>query len=321
MRANQFTSDATERHKRNRYIRRLHQMTGWDTSHLELLSNDELRDLHIQHQQERNSEPNEPTDEAMSAGVRMQRALQREKEKRERSERYAEKHFPIGKPKEEPKKEPNMSEAEGEEDYYYRVRHQTKRDIELEMPPKSWDSIGPMYATYEEAKAAFEQLKAKHPHEKFTYTRHPRTSHVGGKPERVFPEGVAEGDKKPHPKTWHDVDPKLGKQVDKMSQAEKVKKGLAHPDTLKKQGVAEGLCEVCGTSLAEHGKASLKLCKSSRPDSELGASNLASCKSQGLRARDGDKSHKLGRGPESRVKVGGHKIKGKKYGGPLPDWS
>ena len=204
----------------------------------------------------------------------MQRALQREKEKRERSERYAEKHFPIGKPKEEPKKEPNMSEAEGEEDYYYRVRHQTKRDIELEMPPKSWDSVGPMYGTYEEAKAAFEHLKAKHPHEKFTYTRHPRTSHVGGRPERVFPEGVA-----------------------------------------------EGLCEVCGTSLAEHGKASLKLCKSSRPDSELGASNLASCKSQGLRARDGDKSHKLGRGPESRVKVGGHKIRGKKYGGPLPDWS
>ena len=41
-----------------------------------------------------------------------------------------------------------------------------------------------------------------------------------------------------HPKTWHDVDPKLGKAVDKMSQAEKVKKGFAHPDTLKK-GVAE----------------------------------------------------------------------------------
>ena len=56
-------------------------------------------------------------------------------------------------------------------------------------------------------------------------------------------QGVAEGDKKPHPKTWHDVDPKLGKQVDKMSQAEKVKKGLAHPDTLKKKGVAEGFKE------------------------------------------------------------------------------
>lgn len=46
--------------------------------------------------------------------------------------------------------------------------------------------------------------------------------------------------KKPHPETWHDVDKKLGKAVDKMSQAEKVKKGLAHPATLKKQGVAEG---------------------------------------------------------------------------------
>lgn len=59
-----------------------------------------------------------------------------------------------------------------------------------------------------------------------------------------YGQGVAEGEKKPHPKTWHDVDPKLGKAVDKMSQAEKVKKGLAHPDTLKKKGVAEGISVV-----------------------------------------------------------------------------
>lgn len=55
-------------------------------------------------------------------------------------------------------------------------------------------------------------------------------------------KGVAEGQM---PKTWHDVDPKLGRAVDKMSPAEKVKKGFAHPDTLKKkkekQGVAEGI--------------------------------------------------------------------------------
>lgn len=67
-------------------------------------------------------------------------------------------------------------------------------------------------------------------------------------------------------------------------------------------------------------KASRKLCLSTTPNSELGASNLASCKSQGLRAREGNKSHKLGKGPESRVKVGGHRLKGKKYGGKLPDW-
>lgn len=58
--------------------------------------------------------------------------------------------------------------------------------------------------------------------------------------QKVDEQGVAEAEKKPHPQTWHDVDKKLGKQVDKMSQAEKVKKGLAHPDTLKKKGVAEG---------------------------------------------------------------------------------
>jgi hypothetical protein len=84
---------------------------------------------------------------------------------------------------------------------------------------------------------------------------------------------------------------------------------------------SEQFCEDCGGSLAEAGKASRELCKSSKPDADLGASNLASCKSQGLRARDGEKSHKLGKGPKSRVTVGGHRIKGRKYGGPLPDWS
>lgn len=65
-------------------------------------------------------------------------------------------------------------------------------------------------------------------------------------------------------------------------------------------------------------KASAKLCKSSRSNDSLGASALASCKSQGYRRRTGKKSHKIG---DTRKSVGGKKIKGKKYGGPLPDWS
>jgi hypothetical protein len=65
-------------------------------------------------------------------------------------------------------------------------------------------------------------------------------------------------------------------------------------------------------------KASRSLCSSTKSDAELGASNLASCKSQGLRARDGKKSHKVG---NKRITVGGKKIKGQKYGGKLPDWS
>ena len=64
--------------------------------------------------------------------------------------------------------------------------------------------------------------------------------------------------------------------------------------------------------------ASRELCQSGKPDSALGASQLASCKSQGYRSRDGGKSHKIG---SERVKVRGKKIMGKKYGGPLPDWS
>ncbi len=64
--------------------------------------------------------------------------------------------------------------------------------------------------------------------------------------------------------------------------------------------------------------ASRELCNSGKPDSALGASQLASCKSQGYRSRDGGKSHKVG---SERIKVRGKRIKGKKYGGPLPDWS
>jgi hypothetical protein len=64
--------------------------------------------------------------------------------------------------------------------------------------------------------------------------------------------------------------------------------------------------------------ASRELCTSGKPNSALGASNLASCKSQGYRGRHGDKSHKIG---SERIKVRGKRIKGKKYGGPLPDWS
>jgi len=73
--------------------------------------------------------------------------------------------------------------------------------------------------------------------------------------------------------------------------------------------------------LSERGKAPRSLCVGSKPDHELGASQLASCKSQGLRARDGEKSHLIGHGnAKVRVTVGGKKIKGKTYGGPLPDY-
>lgn len=68
----------------------------------------------------------------------------------------------------------------------------------------------------------------------------------------------------------------------------------------------------------EEWAASKELCKSTRSDASLGASALASCKSQGYRRRDGKKSHKIGK---KRVTVGGRKIKGKKHGGPLPDYS
>ena len=66
------------------------------------------------------------------------------------------------------------------------------------------------------------------------------------------------------------------------------------------------------------GAAPAKVCRSSTPDHKLPASWLASCKSQSIRGRSGKKSHKVGK---KRVTVGGKKIKGKAYGGPLPDYS
>lgn len=62
----------------------------------------------------------------------------------------------------------------------------------------------------------------------------------GGGWKSVSEEVVEEGQM---PKTWHDVDKKLGKAVDKMSQAEKVAKGFAHPDTLKKKPKQQGVAE------------------------------------------------------------------------------
>lgn len=70
--------------------------------------------------------------------------------------------------------------------------------------------------------------------------------------------------------------------------------------------------------VVDENKASRKLCLSRIPDEDLGASNLSSCKAQGLRARDGNKSHLIG---NKRIKVGGKRIKSAKYGGPLPDYS
>jgi hypothetical protein len=79
--------------------------------------------------------------------------------------------------------------------------------------------------------------------------------------------------------------------------------------------------EIIENTIRERGKAPRSLCTGSKPDSELGASQLASCKSQGLRAREGEKSHLIGHGKSSvRITVGGKKTKGKKYGGPLPDY-
>ena len=56
----------------------------------------------------------------------------------------------------------------------------------------------------------------------------------------------------------------------------------------------------------------------SRPKSQLPASWIASCKSKGRMKRTGERKQKI-RGKTQ--KVAGKRIKGRKYGGPLPDYS
>ena len=56
----------------------------------------------------------------------------------------------------------------------------------------------------------------------------------------------------------------------------------------------------------------------SKPKSSLPASWISSCKSQGKRKRTGNRQEKI-RGKTQ--KVSGKRVKGKKYGGPLPDYS
>ena len=56
----------------------------------------------------------------------------------------------------------------------------------------------------------------------------------------------------------------------------------------------------------------------SRPKSKLPASWISSCKSKGRMKRDGNRQEKIA-GKTQRV--AGKRIKGKKNGGPLPDYS
>ena len=55
-----------------------------------------------------------------------------------------------------------------------------------------------------------------------------------------------------------------------------------------------------------------------KPASQLPASWVSSCKSKGRMKRTGNRNEKIGGRTQ---KVAGKRIKGQKYGGPLPDYS
>lgn len=78
------------------------------------------------------------------------------------------------------------------------------------------------------------------------------------------------------------------------------------------------LVESNDDQLIQDWKASRKLCLSKKKDSKLGASALSSCKSQGLRKRNSKVKITV---KGKRKKIGRRKMRGKKYGGILPDYS
>jgi hypothetical protein len=77
------------------------------------------------------------------------------------------------------------------------------------------------------------------------------------------------------------------------------------------------ITEIIDTITSENiGPAPRGVC--SKPASSLPASWVSSCKSQGKMKRSGERKQKIGK---KTVKVAGKRIKGKPYGGPMPDYS
>jgi len=71
--------------------------------------------------------------------------------------------------------------------------------------------------------------------------------------------------------------------------------------------------------LDEAGKTPKSVCLSKKTDKELGASQLSSCKAQGLRKRDTKRKFKTG-GSDVPKSIKGKKVRSSDYGGPLPKW-
>jgi hypothetical protein len=97
----------------------------------------------------------------------------------------------------------------------------------------------------------------------------------------------------------------------KMREGSRPARGHAAQPTYKEQVQSEDF------DLDEAGKAPKKLCLSKKTDKELGASQLSSCKAQGLRKRDTKRKFNIG---NKVKKIKGKMVKSSDYGGPLPKW-
>lgn len=111
----------------------------------------------------------------------------------------------------------------------------------------------------------------------------------------------------------------LNEDKDKFGVSEK------RPDRAGSRGPRGHKQEACYSvdeevEIDEAGKASRKLCLSKKTDDELGASQLSSCKAQGLRKRDTKRKFKTGSKKGKPESIKGKYVKASDYGGPLPKW-
>ena len=136
-------------------------------------------------------------------------------------------------------------------------------------------------------------------------------------------KGIEQSSMKPIFSIFKDVLPRVSKRyvtISGPSFAYDVANGLPTSVTLATSNplllpVAMKIFEIYNTD-ENIGPAPASAC--SRPAKDLPASWISSCKSQGKRKRTGNRSEKVG---GKTMKVSGKRIKGKKYGGPLPDYS
>ena len=129
-----------------------------------------------------------------------------------------------------------------------------------------------------------------------------------------FPQLPVEYTKYPE---WQQLPSELKAEAEQIARTQLEKQLLLNPEPAGRHGIQSPRVHSMYSKYLEAAVEQLTATTEAKASKDLCTSNIPD-KSQGYRARKGEKSHKIG---SKRVKMGGKKIKGKKYGGPIPDYS